>query len=435
MSAPGPGAPEPATTGPAAPDPATPDPAATAHDPLAEPVTPVGRGWTTLLFLANLGLWLGVYAPIQVLLPQQAERISPDAKELVFGLVTALGAAVALIANPLIGLSSDRTCSRFGRRHPWTLAGALVGALGLAVLSAADATWSMALGWCLVQAGLNGMLASLTSGVPDRVPVAQRARVGGLVGISQMLGTVLGAVVVTVLVTGQTAGYLVCAALVVAGALAFVLATPDARLPRAARPPLVARELWVSPKRHPDFAWAWTAHFAINLGNALGTLYLLFFLADEVRHPSPEDGLLVLMLLYGAALVVGAVLVGARSDRTGRRRGGVHLSAALMALAALLLAAWPTWWSALIAAPLLGFGFGAYWAVALALLTQVLPAATDRAKDLGVVNVANALPQVLAPALASVVLVDLGGYRGLFLLSAAATLVASLCVTRIRGVR
>ncbi|GAB2998580.1 MFS transporter [Saccharothrix stipae] len=401
---------------------------------LAEPVVPVRRSWMTWLFLANLGLWLAIYAPIQVLLPQQAELLDAAGKEAVFGLVTGVGALVALVANPLIGLSSDRTTSRFGRRHPWTLAGALIGALGLVVLSAASSVGVMVLGWCLVQAGLNGMLASLTSAVPDRVPVRQRAKVGGLVGVSQMLGTVLGAVVVTVLVSGLSAGYLACAALVVVGAAAFVLITPDTRLPLVARPALRWRELWVSPRRNPDFAWAWAAHFMINLGNAFGTLYLLYFLGDVVRHPSPEDGLLVLMLLYGVALALGAFAVGVRSDRTGRRKPYVLMSAGVMAAAALLLVAWPTWPAALVAAPLLGVGFGGYWAVALALLTQVLPAASDRAKDLGVLNIANSLPQVVAPLLTTFVLAGLGGYRGLFAVSALATLCAAVLVTRVRSV-
>ncbi|WP_307849462.1 MFS transporter [Qaidamihabitans albus] len=406
---------------------------------LAEPVVPVRPGWTTLLFLTNLGLWLAIYAPIQVLLPRQAALLDAADKEVVFGTVTGAGALVALVANPAIGLLSDRTSSRFGRRHPWTVAGALLGACGLGILSLAGDVVVMTLGWCLVQAGLGGMLATLTAALPDRVPVRQRARVGGFVGISQMLGTVAGAVLVTVVVTSLSGGYLACAFVVLTGAVVFAVRTPDAVLPRAFRPAgrwwTAIAGLWVSPRRQPDFAWAWGCHFLIGLGNALGTLYLLFFLGDAVRHPDPDTGLLVLMGLYGAALTVGALVTGRLSDSSGLRKPYVLVSCGLMATAALLLVVSQTWTAALVAAPLLGVGFGTYWAVALAILTQVLPAAADRGKDLGVVNVANALPQVVAPLLATVILARTGGYPGLFTASAAATLCAGVLITRVRSVR
>jgi MFS family permease len=382
------------------------------------------------LFCANLGLWLAVYAPIQVLLPQQAELLNKANKEFVFGVVTGVGGIVSLFIVPLIGFLSDRTTSRFGRRHPWTLAGAVVGGIGLAVLANAPSVLVMTIGWCLVQAGIGGMLAALTAVVPDQVPVVQRAQVGGLIGISQMLGTVLGAVVVTLLVSGLKAGYLACAIIVLIGALFFVWRTPDTQL--IVKP--VKPTFWISPREHPDFAWAWCGHLMINLGNAFGTLYLLYFLGDVVHHPSPEDGLLVLMALYGVALAAGAVLFGARSDRSGRRKPYVYGAAAVMALAAVLLVIWPTWAAVLVAAPLLGVGFGIYWAVAIALLTQVLPAASDRAKDLGVLNVANALPQVVAPLLTAGILANLGGYRGLFAASALATALAAALMSRVRSV-
>ena len=40
-----------------------------------------------------------------------------------FGLVTGVGAAVSVFANPAFGAISDRTTSRFGRRVPWVVAG------------------------------------------------------------------------------------------------------------------------------------------------------------------------------------------------------------------------------------------------------------------------------------------------------------------------
>ncbi|MGK4593282.1 MFS transporter [Amycolatopsis sp. w19] len=407
---------------------------------LAEPVARVRAGWMSLLFFANIALWLGVYAPIQVLLPKQAELLDAADKEAVFSLVTGIGAVVALIANPAVGLLSDRTCSARGRRHPWTAAGAAVAAAGLIVLAFAPNVAVMVLGWCLVQAGLNGMLAMLVSAIADRVPVPQRAQVGGLVGIAQMLGTVLGAVVVVVMLdlAGLPLGYAVCAAVVLAGAAAFVLRTPDARLPVAFRPSARTRDvlanLWISPRRHPDFAWAWGCHFMINLGNAFGTLYLLFFLKDAVHYEDPDTGLLIMMGLYGAALIVGALIAGHFSDKTGRRKPYVLAASAVMAVAALLLVVWQNWTAALAASPLLGVGFGAYMAVALAMLTQVLPTAQDRAKDLGVINIANSLPQVVAPMLTAPILAYLGGYPSLFAASALSTVIAAVLVTRVKGV-
>ncbi|MEV7554165.1 MFS transporter [Amycolatopsis sp. NPDC089917] len=407
---------------------------------LAEPVARVRAGWMSLLFFANIALWLGVYAPIQVLLPKQAEILDAANKEAVFSLVTGVGAVVALIANPVVGLLSDRTCHARGRRHPWTAAGAAVAAAGLLVLAFAPNVAIMVLGWCLVQAGLNGMLAMLVSAIADRVPVPQRAQVGGLVGIAQMLGTVLGAVVVVVMLdlAGLPLGYAVCAAVVLAGAAAFVLRTPDARLPVAFRPSGRTRDvlanLWISPREHPDFAWAWGCHFMINLGNAFGTLYLLFFLKDAVHYEDPDTGLLIMMGLYGAALVVGALIAGHFSDKSGRRKPYVLAASAVMAVAALLLVVWQNWTTALAASPLLGVGFGAYMAVALAMLTQVLPAAQDRAKDLGVINIANSLPQVVAPMLTAPILAYLGGYPSLFAASALSTAVAAVLVTRVKTV-
>ena len=426
-------------------DPAAPPaPAATPTAPaatlaaLAEPVTPVRRGWISLLFLANIGLWLGVYAPIQVLLPEQAQNLDRASKTLLLSVVMGAGALAALVTNPIAGALSDRTTSRWGRRHPWTVGGAVLGACGLAILAVAPDAVVMMAGWFVAQAGLGVMLATLTAALPDRVPAAQRGALGGLIGISQMLGTVIGALVVTVLVTGLASGYLACGVLVVLGALAFTLFTPDDVLPPGLVPRRTVgdtlRKLWVSPRRYPDFGWAWSMHFLINLGNAIGTLYLLYFLQDGAHYHDPQTGLLILMAIYGVALAIAGVVCGTASDRSGKRKRYAIGAAAIMAVAALVLVISPTWTAALFAAPLLGLGFGTYWSAAPAVLTQVLPAASDRAKDLGVINVATALPLVVAPMIAGIVLYTWHSYPALFALSGVATVAGGLAVLRIRSV-
>ncbi|MGC4804287.1 MFS transporter [Micromonospora sp. DT233] len=419
----------------------------TAADPLpaalAEPTVPVRRGWIALIFAANLGVWMAFFTPIQVLLPQQIERIAPDHKEAVFALVTGFGALAAVLVNPLAGALSDRTGPRLlgrhlGRRHLWTAGGALLGALALVLLARQHTIIGVTVGWVAAQVCLNAMLASLTAAVPDRVPVAQRGGVSGWVGIPQALGLVVGAVLVTAVVSGTAAGYAAVAAALLLLALPFALLTADDPLPRGHRPALRARTLlasmWVDPRRHPDFAWAWATRFLVQLGNALGTLYLLYFLTDGVRHPDPEGGLLVLILLYTLGMMLTAVLSGRRSDRSGRRKVYVITSGVVMAVAALLLAVAPVWPMALVAALLLGAGYGVYLSVDAALITEVLPAATDRAKDLGVINIANSAPQVLGPALSAPIVVHLGGYPTLYAVTAAVTLLGSALVVKIRGV-
>jgi MFS family permease len=105
-----------------------------------------------------------------------------------------------------------------------------------------------------------------------------------------------------------------------------------------------------------------------------------------------------------------------------------------MALATAGLAAWQTWPGAIVAAALLGVGFGVFTSVDFALMTDVLPTALDRGKDLGVINVANALPQVAAPVLAAPIVTYLGGYRALYLVAAVIGLAGAVLVRRIRGV-
>ena len=104
-----------------------------------------------------------------------------------------------------------------------------------------------------------------------------------------------------------------------------------------------------------------------------------------------------------------------------------------LVFAALLLTFWETWPSALAAAVLFGIGFGCYIAVDQALITQVLPKAHDRAKDLGIINIAIVTPYAIGPAIAAP-LVSLAGYPALFGATAAVALAAAVGVWKIKSV-
>jgi MFS family permease len=422
---------------------------------LAEPLLSPPARWVAFVTLASIGLWGGFFGPIQVLLAQQAEAISPEHKKEILSVVLGLGAFTSVVCNPVFGAFSDRTTLRLGRRLPWVAGGALGGAASLLLLAVADNVVVMALGWCGVQATLNAMLAAVTATVPDQVPVDRRGRVGGILAVAQTLGGVGGTGIAAA--SGSiAAGYAATAAVLVVLAVPYCLDSRDVPLAPDERPPAFrwgafARSFWVSPRLHPDFAWAWLTRFLVNLGNALGLLYLLYFMQDVVGFEKSEadDRVFFLTAIYAATLVLTTVVFGIWSDRTGRRKVFVIWSGVVAGCAALLLGTGQTWATAAVAAAVMGCGYGIYTSVDFALITQVLPGAEDRAKDLGVINIANALPQVLAPAVASVILLSvegLGGtvethgdgfstgYFALYLGAFAASVLGSVFVTRIRSV-
>ena len=404
---------------------------------LAEPVEPVRRSWIGLLFAANLGLWMAYFTPIQVLLPEQVAEIAPRDKELWLGIVTGIGAIVAIIVNPLAGALSDRTRLQlfgrpYGRRHVWTLGGCIVAVLSLAVLAEAPNLLTVTLAWAAAGVGINVMLASLTAAVPDRVPVTQRGLVSGWIGMPQALGLGIGAILVTAVVTEIGPGYIVLALGLVLLSLPFALLTHDEPLPAGHR----VRARWrLDLRGNPDFLWAFGTRFLVQLGNALGTLYLLYFLTDAVRLDDPDTGLLYMILLYTVGMIGTSMLGGWLSDRLGRRKIFVIWSGVLITIAATLLAIWPVWPVAMVASVLFGAGYGVYLAVDTALITQVLPSAGDRAKPLGVVNIASAAPQALGPLLAAPIVTHLGGYPALFALTGVVTLLGAVAVVKIRSVR
>jgi MFS family permease len=407
---------------------------------LTEPTRSVSRLWVAWLSMATIAVCSGFFGPIQVLLAQQAEAISPHHKEATLSLVLGVGAAVSTVLNPLWGAFSDRTVLRIGRRLPWVIGGLVGAVVAMVVLSNAHSVAVMVLGWALAQGTLNAMLAALTATVPDQVPSRQRGAVGGWLAIAQTVGVVAGSGIAAL--TGSiAAGYLTIAGVLVALSLPYCLDSRDVALDPALREPFeigpFLRSFWVSPRAHPDFAWAWITRFLMNLGNALVILYLLYYLKDAVdlTDKEAERGVALLTAVYGVCVVLTAVLGGIWSDRLGRRKVFVIASGLVVAGALLLLAFVTTWLGAFIGATVLGVGFGIYTAVDFAMITEVLPSAVDRAKDLGVINIATALPQVLGPAIAAPIVTYLGGYPSLFGLTAAVTVAGAVAVVKIRSVR
>jgi MFS family permease len=396
----------------------------------------VSRAWTVRFGLIWLGLWAAQLAPVQLLLPLQLEDVDPVRKVRDFGLVNGLAGLAALVALPLFGAWCDRTRSRWGRRRVWVVGGVAGYAVGLLLTGAAGSWTAIAGAWLVAQLGMYAAMAGLTATVADEVPVDQRGAVSAAIYGPQAIGIVLGLGLVTAVGAGD--GYPLLAVLLVVAAVPWVLRSGEVAVAVGGTPPSLldaVRATWRAPARHPDYAWAFAGRLLVNLGNALGTTYLLYFLTDGLRVADPEGSLLILTLVYLVATVTATWSGGVLSDRTGRRRIFVGGAAVLQACACLVLVAVPSWPAALVAGLLLGAGYGAYTSVDQALVTQVLPDASAVAGELGVMNVAVVAPQALAPLLASLVIAELGGYGVLFSVAGVFTVLGALSVARIRSVR
>lgn len=408
----------------------------------AEPDRRVTSRWIAFFAIAWLGIWMAQLAPIQYLLPAQIQIQLHTTywvdNVVAFGIISGISGLCALIAFPLTGALSDRTTSRFGRRRPWIALGAIVFAIALILLGLQTTIVGIGVFWCIALTGFCILTAALTATISDQVPVNQRGYVSGWLSAPQAIGLVLGVALVSVLITGLFLGYTVLAILLLVLVIPFLL-LPDAVLPVELRERMSARHviasLWISPREHPDFGWTLLSRILVNFGNAIGTSLLLYFLEFGLHDKDAADDLLLVIVIYMVFVVIASLVGGKLSDRLGRRKAFVFVASALQGIAALLLAFVPNLPVTMVAAVLLGLGYGCFLSVDQALATQVLPDPESRGKDLGIMNIATAVPQALAPLLGAAVVALLAGFVGLFVLSALFAFAGAVTVSRVKSVR
>ena len=410
------------------------------------PARPVERvSWHFIAFYvaAYMGAILLFLAPLLVSLSLKINSLvgikqAPSSLALVAG----CGALLALFANPFFGKLSDRTSSRFGMRRPWLVGGLLGGSLGILVVALAPNIGVVLVGWCLAQLFFNAVLAALIAVLPDQVPVTQRGQVAGVLGVCLPVASVSGTFVVQLFAGNQLAVFLAPCAIGGALILLFVTRLDDRRLTVTDRPQWSRRELartfYVNPRQHPDFAWAFASRFLFVLAYAFLTTYQAYYLLEKIG--TAEDDVprqVFLGTLAMAVVVVAASLIGGVvSDRTGRRRVFVCVASAIFGLAMFVIAVASSFGGFLVGMAVGGLGFGLYMAVDLALVADVLPDSNSAAKDLGVMNIAGALPSAIAPAMAPAILaVGNGSYGVLYAVAGGCAVLGAAAILPLRRVR
>jgi MFS family permease len=403
----------------------------------------VGWGFISLYTLAFISTSLLFLAPLLVTLALKVNSlVGIERAPSSLAVVTGIGALLAMVGNPFFGKLSDRTTSRFGMRRPWMVIGLVGGSLGILVVALAPNVPVVVVGWCIAQLLFNALLAALVAVLPDQVPAAQRGLVAGFLGVCVPIASVSGTFVVQAFTGNRLAMFLAPCAIGGFFVLLFALRLNDRRLVKADRPTWSLRELvstfYVNPRKSPDFAWAFASRFMFVLAYAVLTTYQVYYLLDKIGSAEAEvPRQIFLGTLVQSVVVVAASLVGGRlSDRTGRRKAFVLAAAIVYGLAMFALAVASDFNGFLVGMAIGGLGFGVYVAVDLALAVDVLPDKDNAAKDLGVFNIAGALPFSVAPGIAPAILALGGGSYGvLYAVAGVWAIIGALAILPVKGVR
>jgi MFS family permease len=363
--------------------------------------------------------------------------VAAGAKAAYLALVLAVGAATAMVVQPVAGALSDRWPGKGGRRAPFLLVGTLgtCGAL-LAMGYAPDLSWYLA-GFVLVQLFSNVAGGAYNGLIPDVVPPEQRGTASGYMGIMLVLGAIAGLVGARFFFhpAHPQGFYWILAAVQLAGMALTVAGVSEPRgiAPSRQRWGDFWRSFWISPRRYPDFAWLFFTRLLVMLGFYTVLDFLAYYLRDVLHVAAYKNTTADVMLAAMLAATGASFLAGVVSDRWGRKSlvAGVGI---LMGITALAFALGDSLALTFLLGLLFGVGYGAYTSVDWALAIDVLPARAAAAKDMGIWSIAETLPQVVAAALGGGIVLALG-YRSLFALTFFWFVLGSVFIWRIRGSR
>ena len=405
------------------------------------------RPWWFVLgiMLGQLGIFIALMGPATVSIQIKASQLasSPAEAASITAFAVAPGALAAVIFNALGGRISDRSTSRFGRRRPWLIVGALGMLVGLALIALAPGAALMAVGWFLAQAAGNLALAAYVASIADQLSPAQYGRASGLVGIAGNLAVMIATWLASVLTGNMLALFLGPGLIGMVLVLVFAFMLPEPVL-RENRLPFNLRELvltfWRNPVKFPDFGLAWGGRFTIILASFMFTTFRVLYMENHLGL-EPGDAVRAVatgVTIYTVTSMVASLLAGWLSDLLGRRKILVAASILIFGLATYLLLHADTVTAFYVVEAIMGLAYGTYIAVDLALVLEVLPDREQAGKDMGVFNIANALPQSLAPAFGGFLLANLGGgtdFTALLVAALVAAVIGAVLTMFIRGVK
>ncbi|MCO6559035.1 MAG: MFS transporter [Bifidobacterium sp.] len=380
----------------------------------------------------------------QVLLGKQIAKFIPGAgaSAAALGTVTAVAAVSSVVSQPVVGWLSDRTRIKFlGRRNIWVFGAGIVGVAGLLVQANLMSTALLAASWAILMWPLNAVQAALTAVLPERVPVANRSTMSGLIGSITMLGTFAG-VAMAGLSPEVFKGYLFVSIVFLLITQIFAWTTKDVApivdVSKLDKSQKKSETKFPGFKDAPNYWWTFIARFLLVFGYFSVMSFQLYILRDHIGLHDTNKASQFLVSLNALSTILGVVaaaLGGFIADKLGHLPLFVAISTMVMVPGAFVYWLMPTKTGAWIATAFLGLGFGVYMAVDQSLISRVIPNVDNAGRDLGIMNIANAGPQIIAPAVTGAVVGVTGNYTVAFIMMIVCCILASIAIGFVKGVK
>jgi MFS family permease len=380
---------------------------------------PTGRMPARQLFAISI-YWLGINSiwgalNIQALPPLSERFLGPLYGPIGFGLIALLIVIVAILTTPVVGMISDHTISRWGRRKPYIAIGTALDVVFLIGLALANDFIMLAAFAVLLSFSSNFAQGPFQGYVPDLVPAKQVGLASGLMGLMIILGNMVGVGLVAASValgeqTGIVFNHPYGLAIVGIGVLEAVTALATLLIVDEGKQKAPSREgrSWLQIAlatfdrdflHERSYIWMLGARLFLIAAPAMTVLSAPFLMRRTFGFGDADATFWVFVV--GAVLVVVAAVTvipaALASNRFGRKRV-IFATGIGGASGAAIVAAAPDIPIAIVGAALLGLAAGSFLAVDWALMTDIIPKGTT-GRYMGLANVVEAIGSTSAPAL------------------------------------